>query len=62
MTTPAILIRGGTVVDAEHSYRADVLCVDGRISAIGENLEAPAGTRSPRPGHKIGRASCRERV
>ena len=43
MTTPAILIRGGTVVDAEHSYRADVLCVDGRISAIGENLEAPAG-------------------
>lgn len=39
-----ILIRGGTVVDAEHSYRADVLCADGLIAAIGENLETPAGT------------------
>ena len=42
MSNP-VLIRGGTVVDAEFSYRADVLCVDGKIAAIGESLEAPAG-------------------
>jgi len=42
MSAP-VLIRGGTVVDAEYSYRADVLCVDGKIAAIGEGLEAPAG-------------------
>ena len=38
-----LLIRGGTVVTHEESYRADVLCGDGRILAIGENLELPAG-------------------
>ena len=27
----ATLIRGGTVVTAEHSFRADVLCADGKI-------------------------------
>ena len=41
MTT---LIRGGTVVDAEYSYRADVLCADGKIAAIGVGLDAPAGS------------------
>src|SRR5689334_5584480 len=41
----SILIRGGTVVDASHSYRADVLCVDGKIAAIGEKLDAPAGAQ-----------------
>lgn len=39
----AVHIRGGTVVTADRSYRADVLAVDGRIAAIGEGLEAPAG-------------------
>ncbi len=39
----AILIRGGTVVNADHSFRADVLTQDGKIAAIGESLEAPAG-------------------
>ncbi|MCQ4164212.1 dihydropyrimidinase [Tahibacter harae] len=38
-----LLIRGGTVVDSTHSYRADVLCVDGRIAQIGADLQAPAG-------------------
>src|SRR6516165_10261499 len=37
------LIRGGTVVNHDHSRRADVLIKDGVIVAIGENLEAPAG-------------------
>jgi len=40
----ATLIRGGTVVTAEHSVRADVLCADGKIRAIGLKLDAPAGT------------------
>ncbi len=38
-----VLIKGGTVVNAEHSIRADVLCQDGLISAIGLDLEAPSG-------------------
>jgi dihydropyrimidinase len=37
------LIRGGTVVNHDHSRRADVLIKDGVIAAIGDNLEAPAG-------------------
>ncbi len=39
----SLLIRGGTVVTAEQSFRADILCADGKISAIGETLEAPSG-------------------
>lgn len=39
----AILIRGGTVVNADRSVRADVLCVGGAIQAVGEGLAAPAG-------------------
>jgi dihydropyrimidinase len=39
MTT---LIRGGTVVNHDHSQRADVLVCDGVIAAIGANLEPPA--------------------
>ena len=39
----SILIRGGTVVNADRAFRADVLTQDGRILAVGENLDAPAG-------------------
>src|SRR5215472_6520243 len=39
----AILIRGGTVVNADQSRRADVLCENGVIQSVGENLDAPAG-------------------
>jgi dihydropyrimidinase len=35
------LIRGGTVVTAERSFRADVYCADGYIVAIGEELDVP---------------------
>src|SRR3546814_6519801 len=42
----AILIRGGTVVTADHSFRADVLTQDDKIVAIGESLEAPAGAET----------------
>jgi dihydropyrimidinase len=40
----ATLIRGGTVVTAEHSFRADVLCADGKIRAVGQKLDVPVGT------------------
>jgi len=41
----ALLIRGGTVVNADREFRADVLCIDGRIAAVGPALEAPAGAQ-----------------
>lgn len=41
----SVILRGGTVVNADRQFRADVLCVDGVIQAIGENLEVPAGAQ-----------------
>jgi dihydropyrimidinase len=38
-----VLIKGGTVVNADISRRADVLCDNGIITAVGESLEAPKG-------------------
>jgi dihydropyrimidinase len=38
----SLLIRGGTAVTADRSWRADVYCKDGLIVAVGENIEAPA--------------------
>ncbi len=38
----AVLISGGTIVTADLTYRADVLCEKGRIAAIGDKLNAPA--------------------
>ncbi|MCK6449240.1 MAG: dihydropyrimidinase [Alphaproteobacteria bacterium] len=40
-----LLVRGGTVVTAEHSFRADVLCAEGKIKAIGATIDAPAGAQ-----------------
>jgi dihydropyrimidinase len=37
------IIRGGTIINHDHSRRADVLVRDGTIAAIDINLEAPAG-------------------
>jgi dihydropyrimidinase len=44
----ALLIRGATVVNADAESRQDVLCVDGRIAALGERAakEAPGGTQT----------------
>lgn len=39
------LIRGGTIVTADQTYQADILCADGVIRAIGPKLEAPSGAR-----------------
>ncbi len=38
----SIVIRGGTVVTAEQTFSADVYCENGKIVAVGENLEVPA--------------------
>ena len=38
-----VLIKGGTVVNADRTFKADVLCSDGKIVNIGENMETPAG-------------------
>ena len=38
----SLLIRGGTVLDATHAYRADVFCDHGKIVQIGQNLDVPA--------------------
>ncbi len=47
------LIRGGTVVDSDTCYRADVLLADGKIAAIGEGLEAPAGAQIVDAGDRL---------
>jgi dihydropyrimidinase len=38
-----LLVRGGTVVTHDNNVRADVLCQDGRIVAVGPALEVPTG-------------------
>jgi dihydropyrimidinase len=42
-----IFIQGGTVVNADAEQRADVLCIDGLIAAVGPDLSAqvPAGAQ-----------------
>jgi dihydropyrimidinase len=39
----SVLIKGGTVVTADLTYRADVLCGDGKIRDIGPDLDTPKG-------------------
>jgi dihydropyrimidinase len=41
----SVLIKGGTVVTADRTVRADVYCENGRIAAIGERLDVPASAR-----------------
>ena len=38
-----ILIKGGTVVNPDTAFKADVLIQDGKIVAVGADLQAPAG-------------------
>lgn len=40
---PSVLIRGGTVVNADQTFQADVLCEGGLIRAVGPGLDRPAG-------------------
>ena len=39
----SVLIKGGTVITAEQTFRADVVCDDGKIQGIGADLDAPQG-------------------
>ncbi len=38
-----LFIQGGTVVNADRAFKADVITQDGKIVAVGDNLTAPAG-------------------
>ena len=40
-----VLIQGGTVVTADRTWRADVLCQDGIITHIEKDIEPPSGAR-----------------
>ncbi len=42
----SLIIRGGTVVNADRAFRADVLCDGDRIVAVGDNLDVPAGAQT----------------
>jgi len=39
----SILIRGGTIVNADQAFLADVLTQDGKVIAVGAALQAPVG-------------------
>ena len=41
----AVFIKGGVVVTHDEEKLADVLCVDGRIAAVGANLDVPSDAR-----------------
>ncbi len=49
----SLLIRGGTVVNADRAFRADVLCQDGRITAVGEGLQAAGATEVDAGGQYV---------
>jgi len=49
----SILIRGGTVVNHDHSRRADVLIEGETIAAVGAAIEAPAGVETIDAGGAI---------
>ena len=40
-----VLIQGGTVVTADRTWRADVLCQDGIITRIEKDIEPPSGAQ-----------------
>src|SRR5215475_5998516 len=41
----SVLIKGGTVVNADRAQRGDVLCDNGKIVAVGDKLDVPSGTQ-----------------
>jgi len=41
----SLLIRGGTVIDSTHAWRADILCDKGKIVEIRAGIDAPAGAQ-----------------
>src|SRR5574337_1270829 len=51
----SLLIRGGTVVNADREFKADVLCVGPQIAAVGAHAaaQAPAGTATLDAGARL---------
>ena len=49
----SLLIKGGTVVTHADTHRADVLCVDGKIHAIGTDLDVPEGCEIVDASHQL---------
>ena len=45
MSNSAVFIKGGVVVTHDEEKFADVLCVDGRIAAVGADLDVPSDAR-----------------
>ncbi|GMR48441.1 hypothetical protein PMAYCL1PPCAC_18636, partial [Pristionchus mayeri] len=43
--SPPLLIRGGTVVNDDEMFKADILIENGLIKAVGPNLETPSGVQ-----------------
>ena len=41
-----VLIKGGTIVTAERTYRGDIYTEGETIKAIGENLDVPSNTET----------------
>ena len=39
----SVIIKGGTVINADQSFRADVYCDDGIIQAVGPDMDSPLG-------------------
>ena len=39
----SVLIKGGTIVTSDRTYRSDVLCDNGIITTIDDNIDAPKG-------------------
>ncbi|MFY2509330.1 dihydropyrimidinase [Vibrio pectenicida] len=48
-----LLIKGGDVVTHEQTYSADILCIDGKISQIGHDLDIPTDTEIVDAGGKL---------
>lgn len=42
---PPLIIRGGSIVNSDRSYDADVLCHGGKVVEIGSGLNAPDGAK-----------------
>ena len=41
----SLLIKGGTVVTHDATYKADIYCAEGVIQAVGQNLDVPGNTK-----------------
>lgn len=48
----SVLIKGGTVVTADQTWRADILCADGKIVEIAENIGQPGGFKEVDAGRQ----------